>query len=150
MTQHEYEQHKRRLQEELRVGIELLEAACRHQLRALELLHVATGGEPAAPPQPLEATAAPAEPAPAAPSPPARRRAGALLEAVRTVLASLPDPFDRNDVCEALGYEPDRSSLFRVLQELERDGELALDSRGAGNLPALYRKPGSSDPQTGA
>jgi hypothetical protein len=145
MTQHEYEQHKRRLQEELRVGIELLEAAYRHQLRALELLHVATGGEPAARPQPLEATAAPA-----APSPPARRRAGALLEAVRTVLASLPDPFDRNDVCEALGYEPDRSSLFRVLQELKQDGELALDSRGAGNLPTLYRKPGSGDPQTGA
>src|SRR5258708_7713398 len=77
-------------------------------------------------------------------------RGGGLLEAVRTVLASLPDPFDRNDVCEALGYEPDRSSLFRVLQELQRDGELALDSRGAGNLPALYRKPGSSDPQSGA
>lgn len=77
-------------------------------------------------------------------------RAGALLEAVRTVLASLPDPFDRNDVCEALGYEPDRSSLFRVLQELKQDGELALDSPGAGNLPTLYRKPGASDPQTGA
>jgi hypothetical protein len=148
MTQREYEQHKRRLQEELRVGVELLEAAYHHQLRALEVVRIATGGEPAESPRDLEAPAAPIEPPPPPSAP--RHRAGALLEAVRAVLAVLPDPFDRNDVCEALGYQPDRSSLFRVLQELERHGELALDSRGAGKLSTLYRKPGSSDPQSGA
>jgi prophage antirepressor-like protein len=72
-----------------------------------------------------------------------------LLEAVRSVFARLPEVFDRNDVCEALGYEPDRSSLFRVLQELERQGELALESRGGGKIPTLYRHPGANAPSAG-
>ncbi|HEX4963392.1 MAG TPA: hypothetical protein VF173_21360 [Thermoanaerobaculia bacterium] len=148
MTQHEYEQRKIRLQEELRAGVELLEAAYHHQLRALEVVWIAVGGEPAEGPRDLEAPASPAEPPPPPSAP--RHRAGALLEAVRAVLAGLPDPFDRNDVAAALGYEPDRSSLFRVLQELERRGELALESRGAGKYPTLYRNPGSSGSAPGA
>jgi hypothetical protein len=45
MTHDEYEKRKRRLDEDLRVGVELLEAAHRHQLRALQLVLVATGEE---------------------------------------------------------------------------------------------------------
>jgi hypothetical protein len=141
MTRDEYEQRKRHLEDERQAGVELLDAAYRHQLRALELLWTATRDEPVEIPRPVMAPPPLAVPAPVRP---ARRGAGALRQDVRSALATLPEVFDRNEVCEALGYEPDRSSLFRALQELERQGDLALESRGAGHVPTLYRHPGAS------
>ena len=49
-----------------------------------------------------------------------------LLDDVRTVLAGLSGDFDRNAVCAALGYQPERSSLYRILQGLVMAGELSL------------------------
>ncbi|MEA2600698.1 MAG: hypothetical protein QOF89_1690 [Acidobacteriota bacterium] len=149
MTRDEYEQRKRRLEEEWRAGVELLDKAYRHQLRALELVWTATDEGPAEIPRPAAAPTPPAAPDPAAPARPARREAGALLQDVRSALARLPEVFDRNDVCEALGYEPDRSSLFRVLQELERQGELTLESRGSGQVTTLYRHAGANGSAAG-
>jgi len=49
--------------------------------------------------------------------------------------------FDRNDVCQALGYEPDRNSLFRILNELVQDGRLLIVQRGGGRVPTRYSRP---------
>jgi len=86
MTHDEYEQRKRRLEEELRAGVALLETAFRHQIRALQLVWAAGGDDveipslvmalpeasrllPAAPVLP----APPPTPGDASPSLPARR-----------------------------------------------------------------------------
>src|SRR3954451_2302657 len=45
MTHDEYEQRKRRLEEELRAGVALLEMSFRHQIRALQLVWAAGGGD---------------------------------------------------------------------------------------------------------
>jgi hypothetical protein len=142
MTRNEYEQRKQRLEEQRRESIELLEAFYRHQFRALEMVWMATSEEAGILPRPLAAE--PAVQAPAAPEPePAQRRRrepGELQEEVEAALASLPEVFDAPQVSQALGSEPERSSLFRVLKQLVRDGVLAVESRGRGKKPAQYRK----------
>jgi hypothetical protein len=149
MTHDEYEQRKRRMEEELRAGVELLETAHRHQLRALQLVLVATGGEGVEIPKPvmtaaplmLSAPAMPAAPTlPAAAPQPVRRGPWALFNDVQDALAEVPEVFDRNDICRILGYEPDRGSLYRTFQELKREGVLSLQHRGTGKWPARYRK----------
>ena len=143
MTRDEYERRKRRLEEEMRAGMELLEAAHRYQLRALELVWVATGGDGAAiipPPVVAPSALEPASPLAAEPPRSGRRKAGELREAVQTALAQVPEVFNRNHVCAALGYNPDRGSLYRVLQELQEEGTLVMKSRGDGSVPTTYRK----------
>src|SRR5215218_1441952 len=70
MTRDEYEARKRRLEEDLRSGMELLQAAFQTQFRALEMVWMGASGEPVSMPQ--------AAPAPAAPETkrPARRSVG--------------------------------------------------------------------------
>jgi hypothetical protein len=94
----------------------------------------------------IPAATAPAASAPAVPAPPAappqpiRRGPWELLDDVRNALAEVPETFDRNDICRVLGYEPDRGSLYRTLLELENDGILSVQHRGAGRLPTRYRR----------
>jgi len=140
MTRNEYERQKQRLEEELRAGMEMLAAAHRHQMRALEMVWAATGEEGTAIPPPV---VMPASSGFVALPRPGRRKAGELLAAVRTALAQVPESFNRNDVCAALGYNPDRSSLYRVLQDLEAEGTLVMKSRGDGNVPTIYKKTGT-------
>ncbi len=149
MTHDEYEQRKRRLEEELRAGVELLETAHRHQLRALQLVWAATGMEI---PPPVVAPAAAAvytAPAPAAPTEvtPARARRGPweLHNDVVDALDVVPEVFDRNDVCRVIGYEPDRGSLYRTFLDLKEEGTLVIQKRGSGRSPTLYRKTIASD-----
>jgi len=155
MTRDEYEQHKRRLEEELRAGMELLATAHRHQLRALELVWAAMGGDgvqipPAALVPVSGIPAAPAVPAPAAEPPPLRRRAAwALFADVQDALSRVPEVFDRNDLCQALGYEPDRGSLYRTMQQMTREGLLAIEQKGSGKTPTCYRKTGAHDGHAG-
>jgi len=152
MTRDEYEKRHRRLSEELRAGVELLEAAYRSQVRALQLVWAAAGGDVeipaavvAAPPGGT-APAAPALLAPAAaPAPPARRGAWDLYDDVRDALDKAPEVFDRKDICRILGYEPNRGSLYRTLQELVQDGDCVVEERGAGKVPTRYRKTEPSD-----
>ncbi len=56
------------------------------------------------------------------------------------VLPSLPELFDRDDVCRALGYEPKRSVLFRVYERLVEQGVVQKVTRGGGRAPSQYRK----------
>jgi len=150
MTQNQYEQHKRRLEEQLRAGIKLLETAYQAQLRALEMvwmLQVEAAGE-------LEALVSP-EPAPAPSpakqetppplSPPRGRRIADLEVDVRAALPHLPETFTRRDIVEAIGYEPNRGSLFRILQELVEQGSTRVESTGTGQIPTVYRKTGAPD-----
>jgi hypothetical protein len=145
MTHEEYERRKQRLARELQAGMEMLEAAHRYQLKALELVWSATGGDGAAIRTSVMTPAAPSEPVapPAEPPRPGRRKAGELREAIWTALAQVPEVFDRNDICEALGYDPDRGSLYRVLRDLQDEGALVIERDGSGNAPTIYKKTGT-------
>lgn len=129
MTQDEYEQRKRRLEADLRSGIELLQAAYQTQLRALELVRMGSSSGPMAPLAP-----------PAAPTPRSRRSYGEIFSSVRAVLPQLPEVFDRNDVCQALGQDPDRATLHRSLMYLVRDGLLRVEAPGLGRNATKYRR----------
>jgi hypothetical protein len=154
MTHDEYEQRKRRLEEELRAGVALLEMSFRHQIRALQLVWAASGGDVEIPSLVMalpEASrllpAAPVLPAPPpapAPPPPTRRGAWDLLFDVQTALPKVPDVFDRGDICRAIGYEPDRGSLYRSFQNLIEEGAIAIEQRGTGRQPSRYKKTGAS------
>jgi hypothetical protein len=130
MTREQYEQRKQRLEEQLRAGIQLLESAHQAQVRALDMVWMLQAEE-----------AAPSSPSP--PTRPARSAAPAphALEAdLREALPRLPEEFTRGDVCEALGYKPDRGTLYRILRELVQEGSLRLQSLGSGRRPSIYRK----------
>jgi hypothetical protein len=149
MTHNQYEQHKRRLEEQLRAGIQLLENAYQAQVRALELvwmLQAETGeSQTFVSPESAPAPSPPKEEAPPPPSRTRRRGIGELEHDVRTVLPRLPETFTRRDICTAIGYEPDRSSLYRALQELVSKGTIRIESKGTGQIPTLYRQTGAPD-----
>lgn len=129
MTQDEYEQRKQRLEADLRSGIELLQTAYQTQLRALELVRMGSSPAPVAPP--------PSDSPPALRS---RRTYGDTYADVQAALPRLPEVFDRNDVCQALGHEPDRTTLHRSLMDLVRDGLLRVEMPGLGRTATKYRR----------
>jgi len=135
MTRDEYEARKRRLEEELRSGMELLQAAFQTQFRALEMVWMGASGEPVGIPQ---AAPPPPDEAPEAKRP--RRGVGELYADFLTALPSLPEIFDRGDICRAIGYEPDRVSLYRLLTDLVREGTLRIQVRGEGRKATKYRR----------
>lgn len=145
MRHDEYEQRKQKLDEQLDAGIDLLRAAHRQQTRALDLVWMTSAEEDVQISIPRQSPAAPAAAASApepvretAPAP--RRKAGELYDEVGEALAHVPEVFDRSDMCERLGYAPDRGSLYRVFQELVQEGILTVHSRGEGRHPTRYRK----------
>ena len=73
-----------------------------------------------------------AQPPLSTPDKPRRRRAPEVDDDIRAAFASLPEKFTRRDVCEALGYEPDRGALYQSLQLLTRSGALRVESPGRG------------------
>jgi hypothetical protein len=52
----------------------------------------------------------------------------------------LPQVFDREDVVKALGYEPDRSALNRVMTGLRRQEIVTLKTPNVGKIPAPWEK----------
>jgi hypothetical protein len=151
MTREQYEDQKRRLAEQHRSLVEIVDSAYQSQLRALEMVWRMLSGEGGGEVRPAPAPAA-APPQPVAPAPPPRqrRKAGELEEEVLGVFLQLPEIFDFTDVCRLLGYTPDRGSLYRVLQELLQSGELSLVSRGSGIRPARYRRELTDDDEADA
>lgn len=153
MNQAEYQRLRRQLDEELRAGLELLQAGHRAKVEALDArweaeVEAESAGDPTLPepvalPEPLPEPAAPP-----APSPSARLRLGAgeLLEDVEAALARVGEEFLQSDLCRALGYEPHRGSLHRVLRELEGEGVLEIQRQGFGRRATLYRKTGKMPP----
>lgn len=141
MKRQEFELRKERLDEQLREGIELLQAAHRQQVRALELVFQMVSNENLGSPAALAGPAA----APSAPEPPppVSQTWDELLSEIEEALARVPETFDRNDVCRVLGYEPNRNRLYKALRRLEEEGVISAKFRGDGQRAARYRKTGA-------
>lgn len=131
MTRDEYEARRRRLDEEMRVAIELVKAGHQAQVQALDVFWRTSGGTP------LEPSAAP-PPEPEAG--PRRRGPGELRAEVEEILPQLPEIFVKNDVEKLLQEPADRASLYRVFQELREDGRIKAEDFGRGRKPARYRQ----------
>lgn len=82
-----------------------------------------------------EATRHATSPRPAAP---ARRRCQPWWRAPGALVDEVPEVFTKDDAARALSAPTDRSSLFRVLQELQASGWLKLDRAGQGTFPTAY------------
>lgn len=134
MTRDEYESRKRRIEAELQSAVELLQASAQAQLRALEMVWMSSSGEPAMTSAPSYRQPA----APPAPTRPSRRSLAQVYADVSAALPRLPELFDRNHVREAIGYEPDRVALFRVLNDLVAEKTLSVQVRGGGQRPTTY------------
>lgn len=157
MTRDEYDKRKTLLDEQLRAGVELLQAAHRQQVRALDLVWMTRGEgdlnesalkmllpeeRPVAPPAPPPATQPPSR----AP----RRKAGELYEDVLKALANAPEVFDVKHIRGQLGEQADRGSIHRTLLELVGQGSLSIHSYGEGRVPTRYRKNGTGSGGTEA
>ena len=132
MTRSEYEAQRRRLDEEMRVAIEMVKAGHQAKIQVLDLmLTMSAEGIP--------------EPVAAAPLPdpelrPRRRGIGELLEEVAEIIPRLPLLFTKDDVEKELAEPTDRASLYRALRELEEDGWHTTETLGRGRKPAVYRR----------
>ncbi|HEX5716879.1 MAG TPA: hypothetical protein VF179_12020 [Thermoanaerobaculia bacterium] len=132
MTRSEYEAQRRRLDEEMRVAIEMVKAGHQAKIQVLDLMLTMSGEgtpEPVAAPPPPE------------PEPRLRRRGiGELLEEVAKIMPRLPVLFTKDDVEKELAEPTDRASLYRALRELEEDGWHTTETPGRGRNPAVYRR----------
>ena len=156
LSKEEYEERRRRLDEQHQATLALVEAAWQAQVRALDLVWLASGagGVPllpqieglafGGPVRLLEAGAAAERRAPspaAAPEPPPRRRGPwAVMGEIERVFEELPEVFGHHDLNRALGYDLDRGSARRNLQLLIEDGVLATEQSESGHVRLLYRK----------
>ena len=135
MTEDEFLQQKRRLDEQLEVAISWLREAHRAQVRALEAVWAASrqeGDGPVTVQAPVEAPAAvPEKP---------RRGSLEVYDEVVAILERLPAKFDKNDVCRLLGASPDRVALFRALQRLGDEDRIEVAEHGAGRRTTVYRR----------
>ena len=145
MNQAEYQRLRRQLDEELRAGMEMLQAGHRAKVEALDAqgredVEPSPAGRPV-PPAPREE---PPLPAAAPPADRERLQAGELLDDIEAALERVGDEFLKSDLCRALGYEPHRSSLYRALWELEKEGVLEVQRQGLGRRASRYRKTGKA------
>lgn len=151
MPPSDYEIYRQRLEEQLRADVELLYEAYRAKLRAYETVvrtraEIGAGPWPSAdlplslPPAPGLQARPPVPAAPAVPPKRPRSKAYSVIEAVEGVLDTLGEVFDRNDLVRALGFEPNRATLHRVLAELTDAGFLAVEHFGGGKTPNRYRR----------
>lgn len=137
MTQEEYEERRRALEERHRADVALMNEAHEARLRSLEELRQAGG--------PTDRGLATPEASPPAPARQPARPPGSVLEDLCEALADLPEVFDKNDVARVLGYEPSRATLLRALRQLKADGEIAQESYSLGGVTTRYRKLAPSD-----
>ncbi len=168
LSREEYEERRRRIDEQHQATIALIEAGRLAQIRALDLVWLASaaGGMPflpqiedlalGAPTRLLEAGAAEERsvPPPAAasepppppvaasepPPPPPRRKAWDVIGQIEQVFEGLPEVFDHLDLNRALGYELDRGVARRNLKLLIDDGVLAPVESESGRFRLRYRK----------
>lgn len=160
MDRSEYERRRRALEELYQTDLRFLRAAHESRVRSLESLYLSlSGGADALPaqsatlllgpeevPQPAPEPALPPEPAPAPPPPPApdlpadRPRNPDIRGALEEILPALPSVFNKNHILQALGWTPSRSSLYRVLSEMEREGLIEFVYLSGGRTPSQYRK----------
>jgi hypothetical protein len=136
LHQAEYQRLRRQLDEELRAGIEMLQEGHRAKVEALDKLWLRESEpSPASPP-------VPPEPPPVPQPSRERREAGELRDDVEAALAAVGDEFEKRDICRALGYTPNRTSLHRALWNLQGEGLIELLHPGRGRRSTRYRKAG--------
>ncbi len=149
MTREEFEERLRALEAQHQADIALINAG--HEARIRSLLSLwQTDAPPAADPQPVAVpAAAPAPPAPAVPPEPApqhRRERNSVLNDLVEALPELPEIFDKHDIARALGYEPSRTTLFRALLTLNKEGLISTVSTSIGGTDTTrHRKLAPAD-----
>jgi hypothetical protein len=146
----EYQHLRRQLDEELRAGIEMLQAGHRAKVEALDarwqepaeqIGPVGAASEPAVADAAAPEPAVPEAPVPVPPEQVSKRRAAwEVFSDVQKALAAVGEEFGTNDLLRAMPYTPHRSSLHRALHDLERDGVIEIQSYGGGRRPTRYRK----------
>ena len=129
MNDDEYERRKRALEEMYQADLAMVRAAHETRLRCLETLRQID-----APPAPRTA------PVPAPAPRPARNDNPDLREAVLAALPGLPELFTKDDVVRAIGFTPSRSSLQRVLMDLDTKKAIRFEELSEGRRPTIYRK----------
>lgn len=154
MNDDEYERRRRALEEMYQADLLMVRAAHETRLRCLDTLRQAQGApaaqengaagavenhpskdDPTAPPLP-----SPPRPAPAAPPKSARPRNPDLRTAIEEALPGLPEVFTKEDVVRAIGFTPSRSSLQRVLMDLDTKQIIRFGELSNGWHPTTYRK----------
>lgn len=151
MDRSEYERRIRTLDERLEASLELVRSAHRVERRALDFLWMTSPGNPGAAGEFLGASPSVSAPAPP-PEPrrprrgrgsrgPARWRSVDLSDQILELLPEMPEVFDRDDFLRRMAENPpERSMLYRVLQQLAWDGRIAMAQPGAGRHPVRYRR----------
>ncbi len=134
MTQDEYEERRRALEQELQSDLALIHAAHEARVRSLDRLRrlAIEGNEPGT-------ARNEAPPAPAASRKPASRP-GAFLTDLDAVFSELPEVFDKADVVRLVGYKPTHSTFFRALSRLQDEGSVAIEEYSEGGIHTMYRK----------
>jgi hypothetical protein len=148
MTQDEFEKLRVRLEEQLRLDVEMLYEAHRVKLRAFETIRQARaeleGSErppvSSAEPRPPVLAHQAARPALVAPAVKTRGEAWSVLDEIVDVLGKLPDEFDKYDLVRAIGQTPSKATLARALEALCKEDVLAISKQGFGRYPARFRK----------
>ena len=146
MNSKEYERRRQAVQAQYQADLDLIRAAYEAKLRAIEVLWLSSpAGESADLPSetvpnetPMSETVLSEIPGGA----PARvSRRGDVLKDVRAVLQSLPEVFEKKHVVQALGYQPPRATLYRVLATLHDNKEIMVVRYGDVQNPATqYRR----------
>jgi hypothetical protein len=151
MRHSEYERRRRALEEQCRADLELVRAAYEAKIRALEMLWLVApeAGVLTANPTNLLSgeTSPPEEPPsrqalhlPEPPAPPVRRQRGQTQAEIEATLPSLPEVFNKEDVIQALGYEPSRPTLNRAFVHLLHLKRIVMEMPSIGNEPTRYRR----------
>ena len=148
MTQKEYDERRRALEQELEADLALIHAAHEARVRSLDRLRqLATeGNEPGAVSGPFTGaqnrpvTLRDTVPPPAAVARKPARPPGAFLSDLDAVLPRLPEVFDKKDVTRLLGYEPTPSTFHRALSRLEEEGAVAVKEHSEGGVHTVYRR----------
>lgn len=154
MSPEDYERYRRQLEEQLRADVELLYEAYRTKLRAYETvwrtrleMAGAVDWQPAPPlattlpaPASLQALPAGATAADRSAKHRPRAKANGLYNDLLDALPYLEGPFDTKDIARAVGYEPRRSTLWRVLSDLVHEKHIVQVELSDGKKPAKYRR----------
>lgn len=158
MDRNEYESRIRALDERLGSSIEVLRAAHRVERRALDFLWMTSPGNVGAAAASVDfplgspahaPLAVPVAPAPVKVHAPQRWQSVDLVERISELLEEMPDVFDRDDILERLkGHPPERSMLYRALEELRIEGVIVVVRSGGGRVPTQFRRAANGSPPT--